>query len=684
MAIGARLTSILISTDMDNSARITARNSTDNHRGDIGRRRPIIPVGIVTARLGQLKTLTNGKRSIGYKDGSNSRSGLGCTLETGSIPPASRGTNLNCDTPPQWRLDAERSRLINELSAKAKTSCQRLVPGPSEPQKYDTLPICNESATARQSHSSPTIGDMRLELEPASNNKPRIRAVIDLRTGWGNGDGVQDRSTERAHICHSCGELISFDEPCLSCGHAFCSRCTADIDDESSNSQSQIGIAMTPSSSAAPNQQDKYTRSGLNNNNSDVYRWSNENENPTTSISSSSRSISQAKTLSSVYLNQPVRHCICCFARQPIASRQTVATVPNHSLEGYDLSSSGSSTATHASTVSNLRLPNNIVEEGTLRPAALRPHRSPPAPSAVQLNTKSSDPYIGKRLLRPHPREPEPETERWPKLRQVAEASNIRPSNDREGVPWDRNALRRVSRPATGERSLYPKPATNSEWVKKLKKVNNTVTNADASNNHGWQPQAPNSPLDRSKQDYVYCDRNRSESVRRSERPVSSTYDEPRRHASLSRAPTKSPTLITRTSRTNSRQVEGSLPKDFPALGNESRCDTERPSSGAQTRSRNITVSPRDGRPSGIMKLPNRAKSRDQHSCLWRDRFMDLSAEVDQLRSELDSCEPREAFSPQGEPDDHECDDVGIDGLTVVIHLKGRDDLVINTDLRAT
>lgn len=669
---------------MDNSARKTAINSTDHHCGDIGSRRPTIPVGIVSARLGQLKILTTEKSSIGYKDGINSGSGLGCTLETESIRTAFRGANLHCDTPPRWSLGAERRRLINELSAKAETSYQRLIPSPSEPKGYDNLPFCNESATARQSRSSPTIGNVMLELEPTSNNKPRIMAAIGLRAGWGNGDGVQDISTERAHICHSCGESISFGEPCLYCGHTFCSRCTADIEDESRNSQPQTGITMTPRSSAAPHQRDNHTRSGLSNSNSDVNRWGNENENQTTSISSSSRSFPRAKTPSRAYLSQPARHCICCFARQPIASRQTVPTAPNHYLEGFDLSSSGSSTATHASTISNLRLPNKIVEEETLRPAALRPHRSTPAPSAVQLNTKSSDPYIGKRLLRPHPREPEPETERWPKLRQVAEPSNTRPSNYRQGVPWDRNALRRVSRPATGERSLYQKPGTNSEWVKKLKKVNNTVTNADASNDHGWQSQPPNSPLDRSKQDCVYCDRNRSESVRRSERPVSSTYDELRGHASLGRAPTKSPILITRTSRTNSRQVEGSMPRDSSVPGNESLGDTERPSSRAQTRPRNLTASPRDGRSSGIMKLPNRAKSRDQHSCIWRDRFMDLSAEVDQLRSELDLCEPGEVFSPQGEPEDHKCGDAGIDGLTVVIHLKGRDDLVINTDLRAT
>lgn len=49
------------------------------------------------------------------------------------------------------------------------------------------------------------------------------------------------------------------------------------------------------------------------------------------------------------------------------------------------------------------------------------------------------------------------------------------------------------------------------------------------------------------------------------------------------------------------------------------------------------------------------------HECNWKEKYITLQSEVD----------------AQGQPDD-----IGLEGLTIVLHMKGRDDLVINTDLR--
>lgn len=49
------------------------------------------------------------------------------------------------------------------------------------------------------------------------------------------------------------------------------------------------------------------------------------------------------------------------------------------------------------------------------------------------------------------------------------------------------------------------------------------------------------------------------------------------------------------------------------------------------------------------------------HQCDWKEKYMTLQSEVD----------------AQGQTDD-----LGLEGLTIVLHMKGRDDLVINTDLR--
>lgn len=49
------------------------------------------------------------------------------------------------------------------------------------------------------------------------------------------------------------------------------------------------------------------------------------------------------------------------------------------------------------------------------------------------------------------------------------------------------------------------------------------------------------------------------------------------------------------------------------------------------------------------------------HQCDWKEKYMTLQSEVD----------------AQGQTDN-----IGLEGLTIVLHMKGKDDLVINTDLR--
>ena len=81
------------------------------------------------------------------------------------------------------------------------------------------------------------------------------------------------------------------------------------------------------------------------------------------------------------------------------------------------------------------------------------------------------------------------------------------------------------------------------------------------------------------------------------------------------------------------------------------------------------------------------------HACEWRARCMDLSSEVEQLKSEMGS------HDVVGHGDDVQrsdqidagvgdstiawghSDEFGIEGLTIVLHMRGKDDLVINTDL---
>ncbi|KAJ0163318.1 hypothetical protein CTA2_3181 [Colletotrichum tanaceti] len=72
------------------------------------------------------------------------------------------------------------------------------------------------------------------------------------------------------------------------------------------------------------------------------------------------------------------------------------------------------------------------------------------------------------------------------------------------------------------------------------------------------------------------------------------------------------------------------------------------------------------------------------HTCSWKDRYLNLTAEVRQLKAEILSqgrrmgSEHVDVGVDVGQGEDY---GLGVEGLTIVMHLKGKDDLVINTDL---
>lgn len=66
------------------------------------------------------------------------------------------------------------------------------------------------------------------------------------------------------------------------------------------------------------------------------------------------------------------------------------------------------------------------------------------------------------------------------------------------------------------------------------------------------------------------------------------------------------------------------------------------------------------------------------HECGWKERYMALTSEIRQLKAEI-------ASTTHGQTIEHKITNedmtLGIEGLTIVMHLKDKDDLVINTDL---
>ena len=89
------------------------------------------------------------------------------------------------------------------------------------------------------------------------------------------------------------------------------------------------------------------------------------------------------------------------------------------------------------------------------------------------------------------------------------------------------------------------------------------------------------------------------------------------------------------------------------------------------------------------------AETGGEHQCGWKNKYDALKAEVDNSRQGQGSgvvetgsdhqCDWKEkylALKPDVEGGQGQQDDIGLEGLTIVLHLRGKDDLVINTDLR--
>lgn len=80
--------------------------------------------------------------------------------------------------------------------------------------------------------------------------------------------------------------------------------------------------------------------------------------------------------------------------------------------------------------------------------------------------------------------------------------------------------------------------------------------------------------------------------------------------------------------------------------------------------------------------------SLSRHVCEWRSRYLGLSDAFDKLKIELDIALEHQASQGiaggelGGASHQHQYDDYGIEGLTIIVHRRSKEDLVLNTDLR--
>lgn len=104
----------------------------------------------------------------------------------------------------------------------------------------------------------------------------------------------------------------------------------------------------------------------------------------------------------------------------------------------------------------------------------------------------------------------------------------------------------------------------------------------------------------------------------------------------------------------------------------------------------NILTESADTEPKIVLTAPGEDSetSINHHICEWRSRYLGLSAAFDKLKSELDIAlqhqeNPETIGQELGTASRHDqYTNYGIEGLTIIVHRRSKEDLVLNTDLR--
>ena len=295
----------------------------------------------------------------------------------------------------------------------------------------------------------------------------------------------------------------------------------------------------------------------------------------------------------------------------------------------------------------------------------------------------------------------DPMPEPWPCLRTVDRSKAERPVQTPDSVPWSRVSLKRVPTNIDSVRQTHEAP-TPSAWRIGLGKggerdqaspVHTTAPLTPASQ---WRqiltkaPDAPSIQPERRANICSFCDPN----------PTSSPLGDVKNsggcnHVNTPQANAQAEQVefddSATASRLKVRQVEHSLA--LKQAEEEMEEEARRAKRIAHT-STNDTGQ-LAGRRRGMREKKEFADdlSPDEHSCVWRDLYTDLSLQIQKRESELRSCDGSDEALRDEQPTRRDkgvganlsqcsaAGDVGIEGLTIVVHMRYKDDLVISTKL---
>lgn len=281
----------------------------------------------------------------------------------------------------------------------------------------------------------------------------------------------------------------------------------------------------------------------------------------------------------------------------------------------------------------------------------------------------------------------EPNCAPWPCLEDAEAVEKPAQAIANQTEPWSQSHLRKASQHKSGvHRDTTPFDLT--QWRQKLRAVERTEPQNPSIDAKISDPvlRATSRPrqLSQRRNTCLFCDRTSSTSSTRKETTpclvvedgetgrtdhlVVSNTNPYHEHNHLHRGTVES----SKQRKLDLKRVEDSISRQASRAGN----------SGGQapsTSSRRASLVQRFSFAGGSnteLYHPQPIASTD-HTCTWRTRYIDLSSEMEQIRTELKSARNGDS----GACDEHSCRDVGIEGLTIVMHMRGKEDLVINTDL---
>ncbi|KAF9872670.1 hypothetical protein CkaCkLH20_09849 [Colletotrichum karsti] len=263
----------------------------------------------------------------------------------------------------------------------------------------------------------------------------------------------------------------------------------------------------------------------------------------------------------------------------------------------------------------------------------------------------------------------------WPTLRKVTKETVM--ETEKAPLPWMQRPLRRVQKEEDiSQHAQAQKSAEVESWRSQLRKVTTEAGHNEASH-HGHRERAETcttchdgTPSPSSAGETIDTESEKQNegfpNLARSKQLEEVRVSTSRNSSSTSTRRVESET-VTHVSRT----MEETQSASSSHMAEEtSTATTSKTFEGMRAESTEVEIL----NPVPIMP--------SNHTCVWKERYMDLTAEVRHLKAEIVSRERIGlSLADAGITINQDDDDLGVEGLTIVMHLKGKDDLVINTDL---